>query len=76
MRKTTEIPQGMWLGGYRRGSLWLCYEGLWLGDRKVGSQVVGENRSRLPGRRSFSEIKREGRASDRTKETDLNERDE
>ena len=24
-RKTSETPQGTWLGGARKGSLWLCY---------------------------------------------------
>ena len=35
-------------------------QGLWLGDRKVGSQVIGKDRSQLPGRGGR-------RASDRTK---------
>ena len=32
-------------------------EDLWLGDRKVGSQVVGEIRSRLPGGGIVGKIK-------------------
>ena len=41
--------------------------GLWLGDRKVGSHVIGEDRSRLPGRGTVGELRRKGRrASDRT----------
>ena len=45
-------------------------QGLWLGDRKVGSQVVGEDRTRLPGRGTVGKVRRGGgrRASDRTKE--------
>ena len=44
-------------------------QGLWLGDRKVGSQVVGIDRSRLPGRGTVGEVRRGGRrASDRMKE--------
>ena len=31
-------------------------QGLWLGDRKVGSQVIGEDRCRLPGRRTVGEV--------------------
>ena len=30
-------------------------------DRKVGSQVIGEDRSRLPGRGTVGEVRREGR---------------
>ena len=45
-------------------------QGLWPGDRKVGSQLIGEHRSRLPGRGTVGEVKRGGRrASDRTKES-------
>ena len=32
-------------------------QGLWLGDKKVRSQVIGENRSRLPGRRTVREVR-------------------
>ena len=35
-------------------------QGLWLGDRKVGSQVIGIDRSR-PGRRTVGEVRRKGR---------------
>ena len=42
--------------------------GLWLEDRKVGSQVIGEDRSRLSGRGTVGEVRRGGRrTSDRTK---------
>ena len=33
-------------------------QGLWLGDRKVGSQIVGEDQSRLLGRRTVGEVRR------------------
>ena len=36
-------------------------QGLWLGDRKVGSQVISEDRSQLPlrgGRRASDRIKK------------------
>ena len=33
----------------------------WLGDRKVGSQVIGENRSRLPVRGTAGEVTRKRR---------------
>ena len=42
---------------------------LWLGNRKVGSQVGGIDRSRFPGRRTVWEVRRGGkRASGRAKE--------
>ena len=34
---------------------------LWLRDRKVGSQVIGEDRSRFPGRETIGKVKRGGR---------------
>ena len=44
-------------------------QGLWLRNRKLGSQAVGEDRSRFPGRGTVEEVRRGGRrASDRTKE--------
>ena len=36
-------------------------QGLWLGDRKVGSQVVGKDQSQFPGRRTVGETRRGGR---------------
>ena len=36
-------------------------QGLWLGDGKVGFQVVGESRSQLPGRGTVGEVGRRGR---------------
>ena len=57
-------------------------QGLWLGERKVGSQVIDEDRGRLYGRRTVGEVRRGGRrSSDRTKEytdlgLDLGEREE
>ena len=44
-------------------------QGLWLGDRKVKSQVSGEDQSRLPGRGTAGEVKigERKRARDRTK---------
>ena len=54
----------------------LATQGLWLRNGKVGSQVSGENRSRLPRKRTVGKVGRRGRrgrrASDRTNEsTDL-----
>ena len=47
-------------------------QGFWLGERKVGSQIIGDNQSRFPGRLSVGEIRRGGRrgrgASNRAKE--------
>ena len=34
----------------------------------MGSQVSGKDRSRLPGKETVGKVRREGRASDRTKE--------
>ena len=33
-------------------------QALGLGDRKVGSQVIGEDQSRLPGRGTFGEVRK------------------
>ena len=42
---------------------------LWLGDRKVGFQIVGKDQSQLPGRGTVGDVRKGGRrASDRTKE--------
>ena len=35
-KKTNKPPQGTWIGGAHKGSIWL-------GDRKVRFQVVGED---------------------------------
>ena len=44
-------------------------QSLWLGDRKVGSQVIGKHPSRLPARGTVGKVRRGGRrASDSTKE--------
>ena len=46
-------------------------QGLWMRNRKVGSQVSGIDRSRFPGRRTVGEVRRGGRrgrrASNRAK---------
>ena len=36
-------------------------QGLWLRDRKVGSPIVGEDRSQLPGRGTVGKVRRGGR---------------
>ena len=33
-------------------------QGLWLRERKVGSQVIGDDRSRLPGKGAVGEVRR------------------
>ena len=35
-------------------------QGLWLGNRKLRSQIVGEDRSRPLGRRTVGEVRRRG----------------
>ena len=35
-RRTSETPLGMWLGGARKGSLWLCYAGSLVERQKSG----------------------------------------
>ena len=68
-RRTSETPQGMWLGGAWKGCLWLCYAGHLDERQKVRSQVIGEDRSRFPGRGTVGEVRRGGRrASNRAKE--------
>ena len=44
-------------------------QGLRLKNRKVESQIIGEDQSRIPGRRTVKEVRRGGkRASDIAKE--------
>ena len=33
-------------------------QGLWLRERKVGSQVIGDDRSRLPGKGAVGKVRR------------------
>ena len=40
-----ETPQGTWLGGAQRGSLWLFYAGPLAEKQKVGSQVSSIDQS-------------------------------
>ena len=57
-RRTSETPQDTWLGRARKGSLWLCCtRPLAERERKVGSQVIGDDRSRLPGRRTAGKVR-------------------
>ena len=71
-KRTSETPQGTWLGGAQRGSLWLCYAGPLAEKQKseISSNCI--DRSRFPGRRTVRKVRRGGkrgrRASDRTKE--------
>ena len=55
-KRTSETPQGTWLGGARKVASGSVTQGLWLGDRKVGSQVIGQDRSRYPGRRTIGKL--------------------
>ena len=43
-RRTSETPQGTWLGGAQRGSLWLCYAGPLTEEWKSG---ISGSRHRL-----------------------------
>ena len=43
------------------GNHWVCSQNLWLENGKVGSQVVGEDGSRLPERGAVGEGRRGGR---------------
>ena len=54
-------------GHVARRSLERYTLGLWLEDRKVGSQVIGENRNRFPGKGTVGKVRRERRASNRAK---------
>ena len=56
-KRTNETIYGTWPGGGRKGSLRLCYARPLLGDRNVGSQVVGDDRSRLPGIETVGEVR-------------------
>ena len=55
-KRTNETPQDTWLGKKASGS---ATQGLWREDRKVGSQVIGEDRSRLPGREQLEKLGKE-----------------
>ena len=55
-RRTSETPQGH--VAQRKDSLWLCWAGP-LTDKKVGSQVIGEDRSLFPGGGAVGEVRRE-----------------
>ena len=62
-KRTSETPQGAWLGGARKSSLWLCYAGPLAGRQKSG---FSDNRRRP---NPTGEVRKGGRkGSDRTKE--------
>ena len=71
-KRTRETPQGRSSAELGKAASGSATQGLWLGDRKVESQVIGEDQIRLPGRRTVGEVRRRGRrgrrASDRAKE--------
>ena len=54
-RRTSETPQGTWLGVAQKGSLWLCYAGPLAEKRKSGISGSGINQIRFPGRRTVTE---------------------
>ena len=56
-------------GSAELGKVVSATQGLWLENSEVGFQVIGEDRSRLPGRGTDGEARRGGRASDRTKQS-------
>ena len=59
-KRTRETPQGTWLDGAQKDSLWLCYTGPLAEKGKVRSQVSSIDRSRFPGRRTVGEVGRGG----------------
>ena len=64
----SETPEGTWLGGARKGSLWLHYAGLLTGIQKSGISGNGQRPKPTPRENSW-EVRRGGRsASDRKKE--------
>ena len=66
---TSETPRARGSAKLREEASGSAMHGLWLGDRRVRSQVIGEDRSRFYGRITVGEVRREERrASDRTKE--------
>ena len=60
-KRTSETPQGTWLGGAQEVASGSATQGLWLRNGKVGSQVSDIDRSRFPGRRTAGEVRRGGR---------------
>ena len=68
-RKRNQTPLSTQLSRARTGSLWLFYVRPLVANRKVGSQIVSKDQSRLPGRRTVGRVGIRGRrASDRMKE--------
>ena len=60
-----ETSQGLWLGKVSSDSVTLS---LWVEERKVGSEVVGKDRSQILGRETIEKVRRGGRrASGKTK---------
>ena len=48
---TSETPQGTWLGGAWKGSLWLCYAGSLAGRQKSGNSGSGQRPKPTPRER-------------------------
>ena len=44
---------------------------LWLRDRKVGSQIIDEDRSRFPGGGTVGKVRRGGRRASNSKEESI-----
>ena len=56
-RKTNKTPQGTWLGGARKITSGFVTKSLWLGNGKVGSQVIGKDQSRLPEEEQLGKLR-------------------
>ena len=69
----SETPQGTWLGGARKVASGSIAQGFWLRDRKVGSQVISEDRSRPWERNSWGSYgrKKKGQRQDERESTQI-----
>ena len=56
--RASETPQGTWLGGAQKGSLWLCYAWPLAKNRKVGSLGSGIDRTDFLGAEQLGEKKK------------------
>ena len=53
-QRTSETPQGTWLGGAQKRSLWLCYAGPLAEKQKRG--ISGKRHSRFHGKKQLEKL--------------------
>ena len=76
-RKISEIFPEMWFGGARTGRLSLCDAWpFWLGNRKVASQVIGQDEAESQGEEQLERLgeeedEEEDKATDKEENTQI-----